>query len=90
MRRQDIAWGVLSLGLLGGVLFIIAGVVLFIHGHNLVDLRSVASQTGDQSIMEVYYNEIGACNMGYGVASVGAGFAVIVASIGVGANLMKK
>lgn len=81
---------VILLGTIAGIFFIVAGFELYSHGQNLVDLRSVASQTGDTSIMEVYYNEMGYYGQAYALAAFATGGSVIAISVGLGALLTKK
>lgn len=73
---------VVALGLGAGVLLIMAGTQLQSHGQNMVDIQSKATAQGDAgTIAEVYYNEDGYCNKAYGLAAIGAGVAVIAASV---------
>ncbi|MBN2099053.1 MAG: hypothetical protein JW753_05590 [Dehalococcoidia bacterium] len=88
--KTSIGWAVIVVGAFAGLMLLVAGILLFVHGQNLVDLRSVASQTGDQSIMEVYYNEMGSCNQAYGVAAIGLGAGIVAMSLGLGASFMRK
>ena len=79
------------MGIVAGILLIVAGIQLNSHGQNLVDLRSSATQSGDSgTIMEAYYNETGYSVKAYALAAYGMGASVITIAVGLGASLMKK
>ena len=82
---------VLTVGCVAGFLFLVAGAGLYEHGQNLVELQSKSRATsGDVTVAEVYYNEIGYCNKGYGLAAIATGVAVAGLSLGVGVSLWQR
>ena len=89
--KTYIGWFIIWAGVFAGLMLFVAGILLFVHGENLVDLRSAATAEGETaSISETYYNEMGYCNQGYGVAAIGLGAGIIATSVGLGASYYKK
>lgn len=75
-----------TLGVISGILFIVAGIMIGIDASDLTELRS----QGGQTIAEIYYQQMGKYGIAYSIMSIGMGLGLIMVSIGLGSLLVRK
>ncbi len=52
-----------AIAIMAALLFIVAGILLFVSGYNMLQLESI----GRSSVSEFYYNADGIANIGWGI-----------------------
>ena len=77
---------IITTGVVSGVFFILAGIMIGIYGSDLTELRS----RGGQTIAEVYYQSMGKYGLSYSMMSIGAGLGMIMISLGFGSLLLRN